>query len=66
MTDFAIGAGEVDLTLELCNGGIIEISLSEGDTDESTALYGELDVESAEALIDALQELVHRARRNAA
>lgn len=55
-----IPAGDTDITVEVCTGGMIEL----GITDDVEAMYGSLDIAAAEALIEALERAIAQARRS--
>lgn len=55
-----VSAGDTDVTVEVCSGGVIEISVTDG----AEAMYGALDVEAAEQLIAMLERAVAQARRS--
>lgn len=52
-----VPAGDIDVTLEVC-GGVIEV----GATDGAEAMYGQLDEDGAEQLIEALQAALRQLR----
>lgn len=56
----AVSAGDTDITVQVCGGGVIELGVTDGDE----AMYGVLGVEAAEELIAMLERAVAQARRN--
>jgi hypothetical protein len=62
MTDTqVVSAGDdMDITVEVCTGGVIEVGLTDG----AEAMYGVLDIKQAEELIAMLERAVAQARRS--
>lgn len=56
----AVSAGDTDITVQVCTGGVIEVSVTDG----AEAMYGVLDVEAAEQLIALLEQAVAQAQRS--